>query len=205
MWIVPAVAPFARFAPPDSEPVALPRVPPKTTFGGPRSPEGLRIIAFMDEIARLLAAGREAREGPLGLALAIGLPSTTNLLIHHDLDNFLEPLATALASPALCFASATKQHGPVTTLSIGPVAPARAEAGGWECTRAQCEGVSAPGRRALGREVAAQAEPLPWGPVELDLALRGGAQRDWVGAWKPVIDSLVAILGRRAGASEFDI
>jgi hypothetical protein len=132
MWIVPAVAPFARFAPPDSEPVALLRVPPKTTFGGPRSPEGLRIIAFMDEIAPLLAAGREAREGPLGLALAIGLPLTTDLLIHHDLDNFLEPLAIALASPALCFASATKQHGPVTTLSIGPVAPARAGAGGWE-------------------------------------------------------------------------
>jgi hypothetical protein len=46
---------------------------------------------------------------------------------------------------------------------------------------------------------------VPWGPVELEVALRIGAERNAVAAWKPVIDSLVAILGRAPGKTEFDI
>jgi hypothetical protein len=194
-----------RFAPPAAEPLSLPRVPPKTTFGGRHSPEGRRITAFMDEIAPLLACGRGADEAPLGVALCVGLPSGTDLLTHHDLDNFLEPLATALASPRLSFAAATKGHGAVSTLRIGPVEPSTAEPHAWNWARARCQSLSTPGRRALGGQVAAQAEPVPWGPVELDLALQVGTRREWVRAWKPVLDSLVAILGRRPGASEFDI
>ena len=77
----------------------------------------------MDEITPLLTAGREARKRPLGLALAVGLPSGTDLLTHHDLDNFLEPLAIALGSSSLCFASATKQLGPSRRSASTPLRP----------------------------------------------------------------------------------
>jgi hypothetical protein len=200
-----ATVTFSRYAAPSGQPVELPRVPPKTTFGGPSSGEGQRITAYMAEIEPLLAPWRASHGRPLGLSLAIGLPAGTNLLTHHDLDNFLEPLASALRSPRLAFAQATKSHAGVSTLLLGPVEPDGGQLPGWECAVGRCDGVSAPGRRALGHAIAALATPAPWGPVELDVALRVGAERNWVKAWKPVIDSLVGILGRRPGASEFDI
>jgi hypothetical protein len=196
---------FARFVPPTAEAHVLPRVPPKTTFGGAQSAERRRITCFMEEISAVLESGRLASNSRLGMALTGGLPQEADLLRHHDLDNFLQPLAIWMASPALCFAAATKSYGDLSTLRIGDVAPASETAPGWHTARGRCEGKSANGQRTLGRQIAAQAEPLPWGPVELDLALRVGGDRNWVAAWKPVIDALVAVLGRRDGAREFDI
>ncbi|RKQ90867.1 hypothetical protein C8N24_0682 [Solirubrobacter pauli] len=197
--------PPLRFRPPTAAAVPLPGLPPKTTFGGPASPEGRRISAYTQQIAPLLAPWRGADGPPLGLALEIGLPAGTDPLVQHDLDNFLEPLATELASPRLCFVRATKTVGGPSRLTIGPVEPGEPDHIAPHRACGRCERVSAPGRRVLGRTVAAQAAPLPWGPVALDLALRVDTSRNWVGAWKPVIDSLVAILGRRPNASEFDI
>lgn len=197
--------PPLRFQPPTAAAVPLPGLPPKTTFGGPASREGRRIAAYMEQIAPLLQPWRGPDGPPLGLALEVGLPAGTDPLVHHDLDNFLEPLATALASPRLCLVTATKIVGGPSRLTIGEVKPGEPDHSGHQHADGRCEGVSKAGQRALERAVAAQAAPLPWGPVALDLALRVGSTRNWVGAWKPVIDSLVAILGRRPGASEFDI
>jgi hypothetical protein len=43
------------------------------------------------------------------------------------------------------------------------------------------------------------------GPVNLEVAVRFAPDRNLVAAWKALLDSLVAILGRAPGKSEFDI
>jgi hypothetical protein len=57
------------------------------------------------------------------LAVTIGLPDNGIRLIQHDLDDFLEPLATEFASPRPALVSATKAPGPRTTPGMGPVQP----------------------------------------------------------------------------------
>jgi hypothetical protein len=159
----------------------------------------------MREIPQFFESARSEDAVPLGFCLSVGLPEGTDVLAHHDLDNFLEPLATALASPHLCFAAAKKAIAAESSVRVGRVEASEARREGWSCALIRAGGLSAAGRRVLGRGLAAQAEPLPWGPVELDIALRVGSERNWVQAWKPLIDSLVAVLGRRPGAKEFDI
>jgi hypothetical protein len=128
------------------------------------------------------------------------------VLVHHDLDNFLEPLATHLGPRRIVRASATKRGGGASTLTIGPVVPSGEPEGEWCSATVAAAGLNSDlAKRAVGRDVARQARPLPWGPVELEIAMRVGAERDPVKAWKPIIDSLVAILGRAPGKSEFDI
>jgi hypothetical protein len=51
---MPFAETFIRYAPPRGARVELPRIPPKTTFGGAGSHEGRRITAYMEEIAPLL-------------------------------------------------------------------------------------------------------------------------------------------------------
>jgi hypothetical protein len=47
----------------------------------------------------------------LGMELQVSLQRSVNLLIHNDLDNYLEPLATHLSHGRLVSARATKEHG----------------------------------------------------------------------------------------------
>ena len=142
---------------------------------------------------------------PLGLHLSIGLPPGSDWLVHHDLDNFLEPLAPHLGSHRILRASATKNVGGPSTMSIGRVEPADDPQGEWRTATIEAPGLSPSAQRTLGRQLAEQADPLPWTPVELEIALRMGLARKPVNAWKPLIDSLVAILGRAPGKTEFDI
>jgi hypothetical protein len=40
------------------------------------------------------------------------------------------------------------------------------------------------------------AEPLPEGPVSLQVAFTVGARRNWLNLWKPTIDAMEQLLGR---------
>jgi hypothetical protein len=46
---------------------------------------------------------------------------------------------------------------------------------------------------------------MPWGPIEMEVAIRTSSAERWIRAWKQIIDSLVAILARLPGKTEFDI
>lgn len=197
--------PIARLQVPEGEAITLPGPPPKTTFGGSRSPEQVRIGQYMQAIAPALIPYRDAVHKPLGMRLEVGLRSTADLLTHNDLDNYLEPLATFIGRGELVGAWASKRHSDNSTLLVGSVVRETRVLTGWEHATASAVGLSERGRRDIGMQIARQAEPVPWGPVELQLALRVSSRERWVRAWKPAIDSLVGILGRRPGKSEFDI
>lgn len=199
-----STAGLLRYAPPATLPMPLPSLPPKTTFGGDSSPEGRRITKYMDSVRDLLTLPTSS--GPVGLHLSIGLPTGSDLLTHHDLDNFLEPLATHIGPACIGRASATKAIGFSSMLSLGPVEVAASEPEGkWSTATLDGPGLSDRARREFGRSLVAHAAPLPWGPVELEIATRLGSHRNLVSAWKRLIDALVPILGRAPGKAEFDI
>lgn len=154
----------------------------------------------MESIGGLLMS--PATDAPIGLHVVLGLPPATDLLTHHDLDNFLEPLATHIGPMRIARASATKAIGSRSMLTLGPVeqAPPQPE-GKWFSATVESDGLSNPARRRFGRALAQKADPLPWGPVELEVSVRLGARRNIVSAWKALIDSVVVILGRVPGKS----
>jgi hypothetical protein len=194
---LPGVQEFTRYASPAGTFIPVPRL----TDSGPW------LDAFVAEIQPVLASARhQSNFAPLGVALSVALPDDTDLLTGNELVGFLAPLATALSLPALRYAEATKAHGHVSRLIIGPVGYTNAGPHGWECARARCSEVSLAAQREVARQIATQVVGARWGAGRLDLAIRTGVMRDWVATWKPLIDSLVAILGRRRDdANEFDV
>ena len=102
-------------------------------------PAQIRLQAYLDEV-----------EGALGpklighsryyLSMEIGLPVDIGILRHHDLENYLTPLAHRLRDRAICLASAVKRVGVQSRISVGTVTsagpPAVAE-GLFQSTRIQ--------------------------------------------------------------------
>lgn len=204
---------IVRYLPPSGVPVGLPGPPPKTTFGGARSREGRRIADYMQRISPDLAPFAEEPLESLGMKLEVGLSSTVDLLTWNDLDNYLEPLVVHLRDlirGPLVTAWASKRYAGESTLVLGEVQPDPAAPEDWMHVTASARGLSVNGlpassKRDIGIQIAAQAQPMPWAPVDMELALRVGRAELWIESWKSAIDSLVAILGRLPGKSEFDI
>jgi hypothetical protein len=187
---------FTRYAAPAGQFIPVPHL----------LSEGTWLDEFITELEPILHNARhQSNYAPLGMQLAVALPQDTELLGGHALHTLLEPLASAIALPQLRYAGAIKAHRPVSALCIGPVGTAVSDPNGWDCARARCDDVSAAAQRALGHRIATQVTPTRWGPLRLDLAIRTGILRDWVTTWSPLIESLVAVLGRRRDASEFDV
>lgn len=163
---------------------------------------------FMAQIAPYLATARQQSSYmPLGVHVGVALPEHEDLLTGNPLVSLLEPLAIAFQLPNLRYVSATKVHGDTCTLCIGPVGVSDGEPHLWRTARGRCADVSVKAQRAFGYQVATQIPPSRWGPGHLDLAIRTGLMRDWIVTWRPLVDSLVAVLGRRRrpGAREFDV
>jgi hypothetical protein len=187
---------FTRYAPPAGNFIPVPHL----------LSEGPWIEGFIAGLEPILASARhQSNYAPLGMQLAVALPQGTGLLDGNALHTLLEPLATAIALPQIRYAGAVKAHRPTSALCIGPVGLATGDPNGFNHARARCDDVSAAAQRAFGQRIATQVTPTRWGAVRLDLAIRTGILRDWITTWKPLIESLVAILGRRREASEFDI
>ena len=193
---------FTRYASPAGSAITVPQLSPKlaSPSGGPW------IQAFVAEIEPFLANARhQSNYAPLGVQLALALPERAELLSDYHLDTFLAPLVSALSLPALRYAGATKAHGEISTLRIGPVGYSTVGPHGWATAHAQCTDLSPAAQRKVGHQVAVQVAPARWGALQLDLAIRTGILRDWVGTWRPLIESLVSIVGRRRDAGEFDL
>lgn len=197
--------PIARYAAPLGPPIELPGPPPKTTFGGSGSPEGLRIGRYMREVESDVAPLMADPAPLLGIRLDVGLATSVDPLTHNDLDNYLEPLASHLGRGRLVGAWAKKGRGNHSTLVLGSVGATPAALDGCAHATASSTGLTTTGKRDIGRQVANQCRPTRWGPISMELAIRVSSADRWVRAWKPIIDSLVAILGRRPGKTEFDI
>lgn len=166
------------------------------------------IEPFMEQIAPYLATARQqSNYMPLGVNVTVAFPEEEDLLVGTPLLGVLEPLAIAFQLPHLRYVAASKEHGATSTLCIGPVGESGDGLHQWRSARGRCADVSVKAQRQLAYQVATQIPPARWGPGHLDLAIRTGMLRDWIVTWRPLIDSLVAILGRRRepGRREFDV
>lgn len=137
-------------------------MPPKTTFGGAEDPDRRRIDNFMAQIDPVLRPWLDQPDVELGIALSVGLGDAIDPLVHHDLDNFLEPLATRLGAHRIALAQASKAQGEVSTLAIGQVTDALPPPGGlWRSIAVNTASLGKLGQRSLGRAVAELAAPMP--------------------------------------------
>jgi hypothetical protein len=163
---------------------------------------------FMAQIAPYLATARQQSNYlPLGVNVTVALAEGEDLLEGNPLVGLVEPLAIAFGLPHLRYVGATKVHGDTSTLCVGPVGPSRDGLHHWHSARGRCAEVSVKAQREFGLQVATQIPPSRWGPGHLDLAIRTGVLRDWIVTWRPLVDALVAVLGRRRepGRREFDV
>jgi hypothetical protein len=189
---------FTRYAPPAGSFIRTPH------FGSTRQ----WIEPFMAQIEPYLASARQqSNYMPLGVKVTVALSEREDLLIGNPLVALLEPLAIAFQLPQLRYVAGTKVHGHTSTLCIGPVGISNEGPHQWRTARGRCSDVSVKAQREFGYQVATQIPPSRWGPGHLDLAIRTGIMRDWIVTWRPLIESLVAVLGRRreSGAREFDV
>lgn len=163
---------------------------------------------FMAQIEPYLATARQqSTYMPLGVNVSVALREEQDLLVGNPLVSLLEPLAIAFQLANLRYVAGTKVHGDTSTLCIGPVGVSRDGLHRWSSARGRCSDVSVKAQRQFGYQVATQIPPARWGPGHLDLAIRTGIMRDWIVTWRPLVDSLVAVLGRRREppGREFDV
>jgi hypothetical protein len=163
---------------------------------------------FMAQIEPYLANARQqSNYMPLGVTVTAALPRHESLLLGHSLVGLLEPLAIAFGLPHLRYVAGAKVHGDTSTLCIGPVGTSNEGPHLWRTARGRCSDVSVKAQREFGYQIATQIPASRFGPGHLDLAIRTGILRDWIVTWRPLVDSLVTILGRRRepGRREFDV
>ncbi|MBE2319424.1 hypothetical protein DVA67_025845 [Solirubrobacter sp. CPCC 204708] len=166
------------------------------------------IEPFMAQIEPYLANARQqSNYMPLGVNVTVALPDHQELLIGNSLVDLLEPLAIAFQLPHLRYVAATKVHGDACSLCIGPVGISNEGPHRWRTARGRLSHVSVKAQREFGYQIASQIQPSRWGPGHLDLAIRTGIMRDWIVTWRPLVDALVTVLGRRREGArrEFDV
>lgn len=171
------------------------------------SPGQLRSAAFIAGVHAAAAEALATAPDPLGMLLEVGLPRETPLLGLNDLDNYLFPLVPRLlAASGREFASvwATKIHDAESHVTIGTVAAVDRPAGSYSFAVTTSASASTTAFKEQVRDQVGPVEPLPGGPVALQISFVVGPRRVWPNLWKATIDSLGAILGRDDGAREWN-
>jgi hypothetical protein len=124
------------------------------------------------------------------------------------LDNYLFPLVPRLtASTGRQFVSvwATKSHAPTSWVATCRTQATRDPGGTYSFeVSATVAGDSIAFKEQIRDQITA-ARPLPAGGVALQLAFEVGPRRVWPNLWKATIDSLGSILGRDAGAGQWNV
>lgn len=172
-----------------------------------RSPGQVRSAAFVAEVHSVLAGELSLAPDPLALRLDVELPHTVELHGHHDLDNYLFPLVpklTQLSGRQFASVWATKRYG--TRSSVAVCQARTVDDPGGACVY-QVRTTASAATTAYKQQVRDQitaARPLPDGGVALQLAFVVGPGRVWPNLWKATIDSLGSIIGREAGAGEWN-
>jgi hypothetical protein len=192
------VGEFTRYAPPAGRFISTSQLETTRQWVEP----------FLTQIEPYLATARQQSNYlPLGVNVTVALPEHEDLLVGNPLVSLLEPLAIAFQLANLRYVAGTKVHGDTSTLCVGPVGVSSDGLHRWRAARGRLTDVSVRAQREFGYQVATQIPPSKWGPGHLDLAIRTGLMRDWIVTWRPLIDSLVAVLGRRREppGREFDV
>jgi hypothetical protein len=132
--------------------------------------------------------------------MEVGVRDPQKLLIHHDLENYLTPLfgPTWLDPDKFVLVTARKGVRSTSSIVVGlATGPAIEDLVGWYSFATTLDGGFSRKTRKTGLRdaLAASAQPLPPGPVEVRLAWRCSSKRNWVSLWKPTGDTMGPILG----------
>lgn len=171
------------------------------------SPGQVRSAAFAADALAAVAEPLRVTPDPLGLRMDIGLPDIVPLLALNDLDNYLFPLVPKLTKgTGRQFASvwATKRHAATSSVAVCPTHTVQDPGGVYSLQVRTTASASTTAYKRQIRDQITAAQPLPDGGIALQLAFVVGPRRAWPNLWKATIDSLGSILGRDAGAREWD-
>jgi hypothetical protein len=161
-------------------------------------PAQIRLQAYLDEVEAALRP-RLNGQNPHYLSMEISLPGQINLLKHHDLENYLTPLAHQLRDRNMRLASAVKRIGGQSRISVGTVAPLNLPPGEWRHLSTYCTGSyeKKEWKDGLRNSLLSQkVEATGTGPLEMYTAWRCDAdRRNWINLWKPSGDALGPIVG----------
>ncbi len=199
------------FERPDGEAVTLRSTPRLSGWNRSGESGAARLTRALGYSEPLLVPLLESSPGPVALRFDVGLPRSARLLDERDLDNYLLPLTARLQSLSeqpVVSVWGGKRYADATTLRIEPAVPAQAPAGGADAAvtlafRTRVVGVRDDFKGGFREEVQglvaeqlAGRDPLPDGPVVLELGFAVGAARDWLDLWWSTIDALGPLLGQ---------
>jgi hypothetical protein len=171
------------------------------------SPGQARSAAFIANVQAAVAEQLRVTPDPLALHVDIGLPDIVPLLALNDLDNYLFPLVPKLTKgTGRQFASvwATKRHAAKSSVAVCQTHTVQDPGGVYSVQVRTTASTSTTAYKRQIRDQITGAQPLPDGGIALQLAFVVGRRRAWSNLWKATIDSLGPILGRDAGAREWN-
>ncbi|WP_214406993.1 hypothetical protein [Pseudonocardia lacus] len=185
------------YAPPTTDPVQLSRRPRLASWDAAGHPAQLALADFLDH-AELDLREHLRAEPPWTLELVVGLPATVPLLDHHDLDNYLHPLAQRLGGQRLVAVRAAKGHSPRSAARLdtarSALPPGRFPVHHVRTTASA--GTTAYKRQIHGQLSAAGAgAPPPGAALSAVVSFRHGPGRNWLNLWKPTLDALGPLIG----------
>ena len=161
-------------------------------------PAQIRLQAYLDEVEGALGP-RLTGHRRCYLSMEIGLPEEIDILRHHDLENYMTPLALRLPGRTICLASAVKRVGGQSRISVGTVVPLNQPPGEWRQASVYCTGSyeKKEWKDRLRNSILSQkVESGHAGPLEMHTMWRCDAtRRSWIYLWKPTGDALGPIVG----------
>ena len=162
----------------------------------------MRLGEYLAAADAVLGPRYQQLTGLLALRLDVGLPRHAGLLDQRDLDNYLLPLATLVRRNApgeLASVWGIKQHSARSFVRIETAIPAAtAPPAGWRYMVQTDASSQSPAFKEQIRDQLGDADPLPPGPVRMQMSFTVGPGRNWLNLWKPAIDALGKILGHAA-------
>jgi hypothetical protein len=192
-WAVPA------FAKPSSAPIPLPVPPRLASWNKAADPDQVQLSEYLAVAGAVLRPRCEQLTGPLALRLDVGLPRHADLLDQRDLDNYLLPLAALVRQTGqgeLACVWGTKQHCARSYVRIESAIPAATvPPAGWRhIIRTHASSQTEAFKEQI-RDQLRDTQPLPPGPVRMQMSFTVGPSRNWLNLWKPAIDALGKMLG----------
>jgi len=175
-------------------------IPPRLAgWLGTGHPDPVHVREFVTSAQEVLGAPSEA-DGPVALRLDVGLPDDVRLLDQYGLCRYLTPLVEWLVGHGWDPVSvwATKARGTDCVLRSGAAQPTAPPDGDRRFVVRTATAVGSPEFVAQVRAQLAAEEPLPAGPLELQLSYTVPPGDNWASLWQPTVDGLTALLGATA-------
>lgn len=159
-------------------------------------PSQIRLARFLDHLESVASPLVSAVEGRLAVELVVGLPAGVALITGgRDLDNYLYPVAQRFGAQRLAAVFGRKVHGD-SHLVLGEAEPAMLVDPPVFATRVTGSYTRRQWQETLrDRVLRVQPNPLPPGPVAIDIAIATGPGRNWSHLWKPLLDAFGPVLG----------